>query len=321
MTLAAREAISPAATAAASSRCAGGTWPSGESRPGQQGLGEGEPAAGLRGADPQPGPQELRGVPVPVVRRHPGLPGGHGGRGGQDGASAAVARQPPSRPQPCRWCRRALRSRIRRSPSRPGSPASRWSTTWRPRQTKPRRRPWTVSWSGPRRRPRPAAGTPACARTPRHVRRSPTRPGIPTIPRPPPPSHSPPATPPGRRPNRPHRPSPRRRPNRHAVHTGLLDRGCAPVRVLERNEIPDGFHNPTISKGCDIISPAHGAGRRATDSWPPRLPAHGPGRAHRFVPDRAWPRTRGRPNCVWTPGEKSTDSGGPATSIPAARTS
>ncbi len=42
--------------------------PAGESGPGQQGLGEGEPAAGLRGADPQPRPQELRGVPVPVIR-------------------------------------------------------------------------------------------------------------------------------------------------------------------------------------------------------------------------------------------------------------
>ena len=47
--------------------------PAGESLPGQQSLGEGEPAPGLRGADPQPGPQELRGVPVPVIqdrRRH-----------------------------------------------------------------------------------------------------------------------------------------------------------------------------------------------------------------------------------------------------------
>ena len=39
----------------------------GESLPRQEAPGEGEPAAGLGRADPQPCPQEFSGVPVPVV--------------------------------------------------------------------------------------------------------------------------------------------------------------------------------------------------------------------------------------------------------------
>ena len=43
----------------------------GDAGAGEDGGGEGEPAAGFAGADPQPDPQELRGVPAPVIgRRH-----------------------------------------------------------------------------------------------------------------------------------------------------------------------------------------------------------------------------------------------------------
>jgi hypothetical protein len=35
---------------------------------GQYVVGEGEPAAGFADADPQPGPKELRRVPVPVIQ-------------------------------------------------------------------------------------------------------------------------------------------------------------------------------------------------------------------------------------------------------------
>ncbi|CAI3799887.1 hypothetical protein NKCBBBOE_02444 [Pseudarthrobacter sp. MM222] len=38
-----------------------------EPGPWQQVRREGEPAPCFRGADPQPGPQELRGIPVPVI--------------------------------------------------------------------------------------------------------------------------------------------------------------------------------------------------------------------------------------------------------------
>ena len=42
----------------------------GESLPGQDALGEGEPAPSLRRPDQQPCPQELHRVPVPVIRRN-----------------------------------------------------------------------------------------------------------------------------------------------------------------------------------------------------------------------------------------------------------
>ena len=77
MTVAARDATSPAATAAPSSSCTGRHRLPGESPAGQQTLGQGEPAPGFRRTDQQPGPQELRRVPVPVIHR-PGqssLPG------------------------------------------------------------------------------------------------------------------------------------------------------------------------------------------------------------------------------------------------------
>ena len=45
---------------------------SGDAGAGENGGGQGEPAAGFPGTDPQPDPQELRGVPAPVIgRRHP----------------------------------------------------------------------------------------------------------------------------------------------------------------------------------------------------------------------------------------------------------
>ena len=96
MTVAAREATSPAATAAPSSGCTGGDGPAGESLPGQQRVGQAEPAPGLRGADPQPRPQELRRVPVPVIQhrfRHRRL-----SRSGASGGSRGQGRAGGNRP-------------------------------------------------------------------------------------------------------------------------------------------------------------------------------------------------------------------------------
>ena len=74
--------------------------PAGESLPGQQRVGQAEPAPGLRGADPQPRPQELHRVPVPVIQhrfRHRRLTPFRGFR-----------RAPPQR-----TCRREPRTRSR----------------------------------------------------------------------------------------------------------------------------------------------------------------------------------------------------------------
>ena len=62
--------------------------------------------------------------------------------------------------------------------------------------------PRTASWPGPPRTPRQPANTPPCGRTPPRARRSPTPPSTPRTPRPPPPSHSRPGVRPGRRPHR-----------------------------------------------------------------------------------------------------------------------
>ena len=61
---------------------------SGEAGAGEDGGGQGEPAAGFSGADPQPDPQELRGVPAPVIgRRHPRDAAGAGGGAGRGSGS------------------------------------------------------------------------------------------------------------------------------------------------------------------------------------------------------------------------------------------
>ena len=82
MMVAAREATAPEATASASSSCSGG---SGGRRClyGVAGRRQAEPAPGLGGADPQPRPQKLCGVPVAVIRRR-----GQGSRPGQVTAGA-----------------------------------------------------------------------------------------------------------------------------------------------------------------------------------------------------------------------------------------
>ena len=60
----------------------GGHQPSGQPLPGQQTLGEGEPAPDLRRADQQPRPQELHGIPIPVI---------HGSRAGHSGSPAGYS--------------------------------------------------------------------------------------------------------------------------------------------------------------------------------------------------------------------------------------
>ena len=62
-----------------------------ESLPRQQAAREAEPAAGLGGTDPQPGPQELRRVPVPVVHGSSGRSRSRAGRGGRASTAAGAA--------------------------------------------------------------------------------------------------------------------------------------------------------------------------------------------------------------------------------------
>ena len=102
--VAGRDATSPAATAAPSSSAPGARGP-GESLPRQE-IREGEPAAGLGGADPQPCPQELRG-----------------GSGTRRPRPSGESRQPPkirTAPRHPRHCRCRIRTRL--TPPGPDAP-------------------------------------------------------------------------------------------------------------------------------------------------------------------------------------------------------
>ncbi len=193
--------------------------PAGESLPGQQRVGEAEPALGLRGADPQPRPQELHRVPVPVIQHrfrhrrhgHAGRPRGQGGSG-RAGLPSAVALAPAGGPR---------RDRPRRNPGGRGG-----GLLPGPVHGGRRDELQILHRAGEFLH---AAG---------EVRRGPEAPRPRILHR--------------RRTHRPQR-------GQGGVHTGLPDRGCTPVRALRLvpasgeipDEIPDGFHGTSLFATSD----------------------------------------------------------------------
>ena len=295
MMVAAREATSPAATAAPSScRARRQRLPAGESRPGQHALGEGEPAPGLRGADPQPRPQELRGVPVPVIhRRAPGTrpsgcgrdaprhrctspmaagcpPSPAGSAAAAPGPQAAVpsgvaapARGPAGGRPPFRRARRDGLFRVRSTA--PAATSCRYSTVRESSSTSPAKS---------------AAARKSQQRRVLHRRRSAQAPGAAPTPDP-------------------------------DQHQAVLVRALACPRT--EMESLTASMTKLYQRATTVL-----AGHRPARFCRPRRPVLSGVRRQRMVRRLAGPAAGQQ---VRTPGEKSTDSGGPATSMPAARTS
>ena len=91
-----------------------------------------------------------------------------------------------------------------------------------------------------------------------------------------------------------------------AVHAGRSGGGRCPAPDLPGSGSWNGMKSLTAS-----MSPY--------SQWVPTLLTTTVGALRRQI--QGFVSTRGHPNWVWTPGEKSTDSGGPTTAIPAAATS
>ncbi|GIU54989.1 hypothetical protein NicSoilC12_07380 [Arthrobacter sp. NicSoilC12] len=225
-------------------RVHGRDGPAGESLPGQQRAGQAEPAPGLRGADPQPRPQELHRVPVPVIQhrfRHRRLT-----RSGASGGNRPNRPAGGSRGQ-------GSAGRFRGSGCAGLPPGGALTPAGGPPGDRPRRDP---RGRGCGLLPGPVHGGRRDELQILHragdflhaageVRRGPESPRPRVLHR-----------------RRTHRPQ----GGQGGVHTGLPDRGCTPLRALRLvpaggeipDEIPDGFHGSSLFEGSDK-SDGHGS--------------------------------------------------------------